>query len=265
MVHLAICQYVASNSSTRNLRLIENAVAEAAARGARIAVFPEATMARFGTSLQTVAEPLDGQWASKVAAVADRHDVLIVAGMFTPDQGGRVRNTLLITGQGQHFGYDKIHLYDAFGFQESLTIAPGSAIAGFELEGVRYGLATCYDLRFPELFRAHGEAGAAAVLVPASWGAGEGKREQWQLLVRARALDSGCWVAGVGQARPPIAMSPSNSTIPMGIGYSTVADGFGRVHAELGPDPELAVVELDPQRADAARAATGTLANRRLC
>ena len=122
--------------------------------------------------------------------------------MFTPADDGRVRNTLLVTGGGHHRGYDKIHLYDAFGFAESDTVAPGTSATTFELDGVVYGVATCYDVRFPELFRALADDGADVVLLPASWGAGEGKREQWEVLVRARALDSGCWVAGLRPGRP---------------------------------------------------------------
>jgi deaminated glutathione amidase len=237
-------------------------VAAAAADGARIVVFPEAAMARFGSPLGPIAQPLDGPWASKVAEIAKEHEVLVVAGMFTPAGDGRVRNTLLITGLGEHRGYDKIHLYDAFGFRESDTVAPGAEPVTFELDGVRFGVATCYDVRFPELFRRLADAGAAAVLMPTSWGAGEGKLEQWEVLVRARALDSGCWVLGCGQADPAASGTAVNPKAPTGIGHSLASDGFGRVHARLGAGPETAVVDVDPSVADAARAVTGALANR---
>ncbi|HET6286965.1 MAG TPA: carbon-nitrogen hydrolase family protein [Amycolatopsis sp.] len=264
MPRIGLCQLTAAEDPETNLKLIREGVAAAAADGARIVVFPEAAMARFGIPLGPVAQPLDGPWASTVASIAEEHGVVVVAGMFTPSPDGRVRNTLLVTGAGQHFGYDKIHLYDAFGFAESDTVAPGTAPATFQVEGTTFGLATCYDIRFPELFRKLAGDGADIVLVPTSWGAGEGKREQWEVLVRARALDSGCWVLGCGQADPATTSTPVHPKAPTGIGYSTVSDGFGRVHTQLGPGPELVVVDLDPAVSGKARVATGVLANRRL-
>ena len=93
-------------------------------------------------------------------------------------------------------------LKDAFGFRESDTVAPGTEPVTLTVDGVTLGFATCYDVRFPELFRALADRGATAILLPTSWGAGEGKLAQWEVLVRARALDTGCWVLGCGQADP---------------------------------------------------------------
>ncbi|SFQ36220.1 Predicted amidohydrolase [Amycolatopsis arida] len=263
MLRIALCQRTAEPEPSANLALIRVEVAAAAREGARVVVFPEAMMARFGVPLAPLAEPLDGPWARAVADVAAEHDVLVVAGMFTP-AGERVRNTLLLTGLGVHIGYDKIHLYDAFGFRESDTVAGGAEPVTVDVDGVRLGVATCYDLRFPALFQALAERGAAAMLVPASWGAGEGKREQWELLVRARALDSGTWVLGCGQADPVATGVAVHPKAPTGIGYSTVADPFGQVRAQLGAAPDRLVVDIDPELAEKSRAATGVLANRRL-
>jgi predicted amidohydrolase len=264
VLRIGLCQLTSSDDPETNLKLIRERVAAAAAGGARVVVFPEATMARFGGSLGPIAEPLDGPWARTVASIAEEHDVLVVAGMFTPTDDGRVRNTALITGLGQHRGYHKIHLYDAFGFRESDTVAPGTEPVTVEVDGIMLGVATCYDVRFPELFRALADAGAAAVLVPTSWGAGDGKLEQWEVLVRARALDSGCWVLACDQADPAATATEVNRKAPTGIGHSIVADGFGRVHTQLGAGPESVVVDIDPDLAESARTATGILANRRL-
>nr|WP_208407558.1 carbon-nitrogen hydrolase family protein [Amycolatopsis granulosa] len=259
-----MCQLTSSAEPAENVTAIREGVARAAGDGARVVVFPEATMARFGVPLGPVAEPLDGPWAKSVASIADEHGVLVVAGMFTPNDDGRVRNTLLITGLGHHLGYHKIHLYDAFGFRESDTVAPGGEPVTVEVDDVTLGFATCYDVRFPELFRALADRGASAVVLPTSWGAGEGKLDQWEVLVRARALDSGCWVLGCGQADPAAAGVEVNPKAPTGIGHSTVADGFGRVHARLGAGPGSVVVDIDPEVTVRARNATGALANRRL-
>ncbi|GAA5159730.1 carbon-nitrogen hydrolase family protein [Amycolatopsis dongchuanensis] len=264
MLRIGLSQVTSSEDPAENLELIRRETARAAAEGARVVVFPEAAMVRFGVPLGPLAEPLDGPWAKSVAAIANEHDVLLVAGMFTPSDDGRVRNTLLITGLGQHLGYDKIHLYDAFGFRESDTVAPGTEAVTTTVDGVTLGFATCYDIRFPELFRRLADQGASAIVVPTSWGAGEGKVEQWDVLVRARALDTGCWVLGCGQADPAATGTQVNPKAPTGIGHSTASDGFGHVHARAGAGPELLVVDVDPAVTEKARAATGALANRRL-
>ncbi|MGH3431385.1 MAG: carbon-nitrogen hydrolase family protein [Thermocrispum sp.] len=260
----ALCQITSTPDPVENAELVRAGVADAVTEGAQVVVFPEATMARFGTPLTGLAEPIDGSWAKVVSAIAEAAGVLVVAGMFTPADGNRVHNTLLVTGRGKSVGYDKIHLYDAFGFQESRTVAAGAELVSVDVEGVQLGLATCYDVRFPELFQAHGDAGAAAVVVPASWGAGEGKREQWELLVRARALDSGCWVLACGQADPTASGITVDPGVPTGIGYSTVADPFGGIHKQLGAEPGMLVVDVDAQQAETSRRATAVLANRRL-
>ncbi|WP_116051615.1 carbon-nitrogen hydrolase family protein [Amycolatopsis palatopharyngis] len=269
MLRVALCQLTSSADPAVNLGTVRTQVAEAAAEGARVVVFPEAMMAQFGTPLTPLAEPLDGPWASGVAAIAVEHDVLVVAGMFTPAAqqgpgGTRVRNTILATGFGQHLGYDKIHLYDAFGFRESDTVEGGSEPATAEVDGVLLGITACYDVRFPELFQELADRGTAAVVVPASWGAGPGKREQWELLVRARALDSGSWVLGCGQADPAETAADVHPKAPTGIGFSTVAEPFGEVHAQLGPAPGRLLADIDPELATTSRAATAVLPNRRL-
>jgi deaminated glutathione amidase len=260
-VRVALCQITSTDDPRANLKEVETGVRAAAERGADVALFPEATMACFGVPLAPIAEPLDGPWASAVASLAAEHGVLVVAGMFTPAPDGRVFNTLLVTGRGQHLGYDKIHLFDAFGFVESRTVAPGAAPVTVNVDGTVLGLATCYDIRFPTLFTALADQGATAILLGASWGAGEGKREQWELLVRARALDSTCWLLACGQAEPA---TPPTSKAPTGIGYSTVADPTGRIHAQLTAEPGTLVVDVDPALVESTRAAIPVLANRRL-
>jgi predicted amidohydrolase len=259
-VRVALCQITSTDDPRANLETVAAGIREAAREGAAVALFPEATMACFGVPLGPLAEPLDGPWASAVRELADEHGVLVVAGMFTPAPDGRVRNTLLVTGRGQHLGYDKIHLFDAFGFRESKTVAPGSEPVTVKLDDVVLGVATCYDIRFPELFTTLADRGAIATLVGASWGAGEGKREQWELLVRARALDSTSWLLACGQADP----HTPNPKAPTGIGYSTVVTPTGRIHAQLGPDPDVLIVDVDPALVESTRATIPVLANRRL-
>jgi predicted amidohydrolase len=263
-VRIALCQLTSTPDPKANLDLVADHTARAAEQGAELVVFPEATMARFGIPLGPVAEPLDGPWATAVADIAERAGVTVAAGMFTPSQDGRVRNTLLLTGGGTHVGYDKIHLYDAFGFAESDTVAPGEPVVVVEVGGLSIGLATCYDVRFPELFRALADRGAQAVLLPASWGAGPGKVEQWEVLVRARALDCTSWVLACGQADPAASGTAVSAKAPTGVGHSMAVDPYGRVVARLGAEPDLLVVDVDADVVAAARRDIPVLANRRL-
>lgn len=261
-MRIALAQISSTPEPERNLELIGEQVRAAADAGARIAVFPEATMCCFGVPLGPVAEPLDGPWASGVRSFATEAGITVVVGMFTPAADGRVHNTLLATGGGVEASYDKIHLFDAFGFAESDTVAPGSAPVTIEVDGVTVGLATCYDLRFPGLFQLLADRGATLVLVPASWGAGPGKRAQWDLLVAARALDSTTFVVACDQADPrTVGRDPGRA--PTGIGASAVAGPLGTIVAQLDAAPGLLVVDLDPGEVDAARKVVPVLANRR--
>ena len=110
----------------------------------------------------------------------------------------------------------------------------------------------CYDLRFPGLFQLLGDRGAALVVAPASWGAGPGKRAQWDLLVRARALDSTTFVAACDQADPAtVGRDPGRA--PTGIGASAVVGPLRELVDQLGAEPGLLVVDIDPGEVDAAR------------
>lgn len=262
-MRIALCQIVSTPDPEENLRGVADGVRRAAEAGARLAVFPEATMACFGVRLGPLAEPLDGPWATEVRRLADAHGVAVVAGMFTPTEDGRVTNTLLVTGGGLDTHYDKIHLYDAFGFSESRTVAPGEQPLVVELDGTTIGITTCYDIRFPGLYQALADRGASMIVTAASWGSGEGKRDQWELLARARALDSTSWVVACGQADPHSVGREPSPKAPTGIGYSTVVSPLGAIRAQLADAPDVLVAEVDPAEAEQARATVPVLANRR--
>ncbi|WP_328856846.1 carbon-nitrogen hydrolase family protein [Williamsia herbipolensis] len=267
-MRIAMAQVSTGTDPHANLDIVAGRTRQAAESGAELVVFPEATMCRFGVPLAPVAEPLDGPWATSVCAIAAEAATTVVVGMFTPADAAngraRVRNTLLVAGpDGSATSYDKIHLYDAYGFRESDTVAAGSAPTTISVAGHTVGLATCYDIRFPELFTALADDGAELIVVPASWGAGPGKRRQWRVLAQARALDSSTVVAAVGQALPDDPATATSSA-PTGIGNSVLVDPFGELMAEYGEHEHLGVHDVDLERVEAARAAIGVLANRRL-
>jgi deaminated glutathione amidase len=277
-LRVAVAQILSGSDPEENLEVVATKIAEAAENGAQLVVFPEATMRRFGLSLSEIAEPVDGPWSQQLREIAEHHRLIVVAGMFTPGGAGRVRNTLRAVGPGVDAYYDKIHLFDAFGFRESDTVTPGAEPVMITAGVARVGLTTCYDVRFPGLYIRLAELGAEVICVAASWGAGAGKVEQWQLLTRARALDSTSYVIAAGQADPAAAGPGSrgsqsairserrepSSTAPTGVGYSAVISPRGEVLASLGAEPDLLLADLDLALVEKARAAIPVLANRRM-
>ncbi|KQN88906.1 carbon-nitrogen hydrolase family protein [Arthrobacter sp. Leaf69] len=264
-MRIALAQIITGRDLAGNLDLVADYAARAKSGGAELVVFPEATMRSFGNSLRDIAEPLDGPWASAVRAIAAEQDIVIVAGMFTPgtaDDGGKVRNTLLVTGRGIETSYDKIHLFDAFGFAESDTVDAGTTPVTFEFDGVTFGLATCYDIRFPGLFTENADRGAEVNIVCASWGSGPGKAEQWKLLARARAADSTTLVLACGQGDPASQGIEPKGAAPTGVGHSAVVSPFGEVLEELDGAPGLLFADLDPAVVKQARTKLPVLANR---
>jgi deaminated glutathione amidase len=257
-MRIAVAQILSGTDPADNLQIVRDYAGRAAEAGASLVVFPEATICRFGVPLAPIAEPVDGPWADGVRRIAADAGVTVVVGMFTPADNGRVYNTLLVTGSGVDSHYDKIHLYDAFGFTESTTVAPGREPVAITVDGVGVGLTTCYDLRFPELFTTLAGRGAKLIVVSASWAAGPGKLEQWTLLARARALDSTSYIVAAGQADPG---EPLASSAPTGVGGSVVVSPFGKVVASAGAEPELVVTDLDLEQVTKARETIAVLRN----
>lgn len=259
-MRIALAQILSGTDPGENLGLVREYSGRAADAGAQLVVFPEATMCRFGVPLAPIAEPVDGPWATGVRRVAAGCGITVVAGMFTPAGDGRVKNTLIAAGPGgPDTHYDKIHLYDAFGFTESRTVAPGREPVVITVAGVGVGLTVCYDIRFPALYTELARRGAQLIAVCASWGAGPGKLDQWTLLARARALDSMSYVAAAGQADP--GQSLTGSGAPTGVGGSLIASPFGEVVASAGPGPQLVVADIDVDRVAEARKSIAVLRN----
>ena len=260
-MRIACAQIQAGTDPAVNLAAVAEQTRRAADSGARLVVFPEGTMCRFGVPLAGVAEPINGRWADGVRAVAAETRLTVLAGMFTPTAGGRVTNTVLATGGGVEARYDKIHLFDTFGFTESATVASGHEPVVVDVDGVGVGITLCYDIRFPGLYTALADRGAQLITVSASWGAGPGKLEQWGLLARARALDSTCFVAAAGQADPGPEVA-AGTAAPTGVGGSLVSSPLGEVLTVAGPDPELLICDVDVASLTGVRETLPVLRNR---
>ena len=143
-MRVALCQLPVSPDPATNLDRVREALADAAARGADLAVFPEATQARFGSDLRAIAEPLDGAFGSGLAEAARAGGVALVAGVFEPAPDGRVYNTAVAydAAGARVAAYRKIHLFDALGERESDLVAPGASPVVVDLCGLRVGIMT---------------------------------------------------------------------------------------------------------------------------
>jgi deaminated glutathione amidase len=236
-------------------------LAELTPAGADLVVFPEAFARDFGEAGSDVsahAEPLDGPFATALAATAERRATTVVAGMFEATPGTadgtdpRPFNTLLVRGAVEA-SYRKIHLYDSFGYRESdrLTGGPVEPVV-VDVAGWQVGLMTCYDLRFPELARRLVDAGAEVVVVPAAWLPGDRKVAHWRTLLAARAIENTCFVVGAGQPEPRY------------VGHSAVFGPLGDVLAEADGSEQVIDAVLDRADLDEARRTNPSLANRRL-
>jgi len=261
-MRIALCQLPVSPDASVNMSRVRAALDQAARGGAALAVFPEATMVRFGSDLRAAAEPLDGPFCSGLAAACASTGVAAVAGVFEPAPDGRVYNTAVaFSGSGSLVAsYRKLHLFDALGQRESDLVAPGSAPVIASLAGVPVGLQICYDIRFPELSRSLAADGAPLLTVSAAWQAGLFKEEHWVTLLRARAIENTVWIAAAGQVPDPD--SPPTRA-PTGVGRSMLIDPLGVVRADLGPSAGVQVADADIGLVETVRGTLPSLANRR--
>lgn len=238
------------------LELIQPPIESAVAQGAQLVVLPEGVMHDFRPEidLAVISEPLDGRFVSGLGALASRLSVTIVAGMWERLAGeNRPANTLVVVGPtGQLMAsYRKIHLFDSFGFRESDRVVPGVLEpVTFEAGELTVGLATCYDLRFPEIFRAM--AGADMLALPAGWIAGPLKLHHWETLLTARAIENTAYVAAAG-------ICGHGYT-----GHSMVIDPMGEPLVMLDDEPAVGVVEIQRSRVDEVRRINPSLEHRRL-
>lgn len=259
-MRIALGQLRSGTDVDANLATIAELVEEAAGHGSRMVVLPEyATYLKKAVdeTFSQVAEPLEGPVGTELARLAALHGVAVVAGVVEASGvPGRAYNTLVVhDAAGRRIAnYRKIHLFDAQGYAESrfITAPAEPEPVVFDVDGLRFGLLTCYDLRFPELTRALSDAGAQVLLSCAAWVPGEHKLRQWQALSTARAIENGAYVVGSCQAAP------------ISIGHSLVVDPMGAIIADLGTEPSLAIAEIFPERITTARQRFPMAAQRRL-
>lgn len=249
-MRIALLQFAAGLDVDENAATIARLAGRAT--DADLVVAPEAAMHDFGaatTPLGPVAQPLDGPFVSALAAVAHQQRATVVAGMFErSDDPERPYNTVVVIGPDGTLAaaYRKIHLYDSFGYRESDRLLAGPVQpTTIDLGGLRLGLLTCYDLRFPEHARALVDAGATALVVPAAWVRGPLKEDHWTTLLRARAIESTAYVAAAAQCGPTYS-ARSMLVDPMGVTVAALGEAEGVVAGELDPARVADVRERNP-------------------
>ncbi|MEU0161249.1 carbon-nitrogen family hydrolase [Streptomyces sp. NPDC006261] len=229
-----------------------------AQRGSDLVVLPELwPVGAFAyTVFEQEAEPLQGPTHDVMAKAAAEAGVWLHAGSFVeraPD--GTLYNTALVfTPDGERSAvYRKIH---RFGFDkgEAVMMGAGEDLVTVALPRTTLGLATCYDLRFPEQFRGLVDAGAEILVVAAGWP--ERRRAHWTLLAQARAVENQAYVLALGTAG-------THADVPQA-GHSIVVDPWGEVLAEAGAQEEILTVEFDPAKVGATREQFPALKDRRL-
>lgn len=258
MMRIASGQFSGGTESRTNLACIEQLMKAAAGGGAELLVLPESSLyasADPPAALARVAEPLDGPFISDIAALAKALRLPVVVGTVESNPAGFPFNTLVaLDGVGAiQATYRKIHLYDAFGYRESAGTSAGPILQPvlLDFDGLRLGMLTCYDLRFPESARHVVDAGANVLLLPAMWIVGPGKEDHWNTLLRARAIENTSYVVA------------ANQTGPLATGYSLIVDPFGVVIANAGEAMGVIFADLDPGRVADVRDRVPSLRNRR--
>ncbi|CAL9511957.1 2-oxoglutaramate amidase [Streptomyces sp. enrichment culture] len=208
--------------------------------GADLVVLPElwTTGAFAYEDFGREAETLHGPTFESMAEAASDAGVWLHAGSVPErDPEGTLYNTSLVISPSGELAaaYRKIH---RFGFDkgEAVLMGAGGELVTVRLPGTTLGVATCYDLRFPELFRGLVDAGAETLVIPAGWP--ERRRSHWTLLAQARAVENQAYVLACGTAG-------THAGVPQA-GHSIVVDPWGEVLAEAGPGEQVLTVEFDP-------------------
>jgi len=241
-------------------------MADEAASDADLVVLPEYVQFRGSDDgYRASARPIPGPSTEVFAEIARRHGTWILAGSHAElgEDPRRPSNTAVLFDRegGLAATYRKLHLFDVAvddgpADRESARVLPGDRAVVAMVDEARLGLSICYDLRFPELYRALALAGADVLAVPAVFTARTG-RDHWEVLLRARAIENGAWViaaAGCGSGGPGAIAA---------WGHSLVVDPWGRVVADGGDGEGITYADLDLDAVTAARRQIPALANRR--
>lgn len=253
---VAAGQFVVTPATEVNAQRCVQMMSEAHRQGASLLVLPEALLARDDNDADLSvksAQAIDGEFLRSLLAESRTNTLTTVLTIHVPSSPGRAVNTLVVVRGGEVIAhYGKLHLYDAFRIQESRLVDAGNSVPPLiEVDGMRVGMMTCYDLRFPELALSLALQGAELLVLPAAWVNGPLKVHHWSTLLAARALDTTCYLVAAGECGT------------RNIGHSRIVDPLGVTLAEAGGDSELIFAEVTADFVHEVRAQLPVLLNRR--
>lgn len=263
---LACVQVNAGNEISPNINIATGLIREAAAAGADVVSLPECVAllepdrdALFRKSATEADHPA----LQAFTAIARELGIwLHVGSLAVLSADGRIANrTFLVDPAGTVTAkYDKIHMFDVDladgeSYRESNTYQPGDQAVMADLPWARAGLTICYDLRFPALYAHLAEAGAEIIGVPSAFTRKTG-RAHWHVLLRARAIETGCWIFAAAQCGDHAGGRQT-------YGHSLIVDPWGEIVAEAGEEPGIIFADIDPARVAEARRAVPSLINGR--
>ncbi len=255
-----------STIKSENLQLSIDYIGQAAKKKVELVCFPEFQMAysppeQTAKELSTIAENANnGNFISRLRKEAKRHRINVIATIYEnmdtkkKKTDYRVSDTaIMISDRGDVMSiYRKLHLYDALGFKESTKLVGGNKIEKPIKVGIgKIGLMVCYDIRFPEMSRILTLNGADVLAIPSAWVQGIMKEEHWQIMLKARAIENGCYVIAPDQVGNIFS------------GRSMVIDPFGITLLDMGNKEGVEVVEIDRDRVESIRKTLPLLKNRR--
>ncbi|MEM1317006.1 MAG: carbon-nitrogen hydrolase family protein [Pseudomonadota bacterium] len=263
----AVIQMRSTTDVAENVEAMDAAVREAAAQGATYIQTPEMTglvqAARKPFFEQVVVEA-DDSVAARGAELANELGITLHIGS-TPVlvSEGRAANRAFVFGPdgGLKERYDKIHMFDVDldngeSWRESAVYEPGREAVMVGIEGALFGIAICYDCRFPELHTTYAKAGCTVLTGPSCFTRQTG-RAHWHTLLRSRAIETGSWMIAAAQGGD---MADGRETY----GHSIIIDPWGKVVAEVeGEEPGIALAEIDPAASLSARQKVPNLKNGR--
>lgn len=261
---VAAAQLKCSSEQSENFSRATSLIHTAAQQGAELVVLPELFASLSRTShMREAAEPLDGPTLAWAQLTAQTNKCALIAGSFIERDGDALFNTSIAVGaDGSLLGsYRKIHLFDVdiegARSKESDTFSSGTDPVVVDINRLSVGLTICYDLRFPELFRAEADQGADIIVVPAAFTDATG-RDHWELLLRARAVENQTMIIAAAQW----------GTSPDGTdrhGHALIIDAWGRVLADAGPEGDTFIdAEFDTTAQLEIRKRLPALTHRRL-
>lgn len=241
--NIGIIQLSATDDKEKNLKAMEKYASSAKNEGADVICLPEMWNCPYQNSYFTkFAEEDFGETYKKMSEVARKNKVYLIGGSIPIKCGEKIYNRAYVFDKSgrEIYKYSKINLFDIEGYKESDTISGGKTLGVFETEYGIFGLAICFDLRFPELFQSFRDYGAEVIFVPSTFMKKTGE-VHFHLLNRARAVDTQCYIISPAIARD--AKLSKNA-----YAHSLCVSPSGEIIADLGEEENLAIVKLENEK-----------------